>query len=107
MKESFFRTLPEFEKRTNLSFWIERVLNKINEHEIEKILKTLKGSKSMGPDLIHPTIKKECASEFAILSFFGNQLSKEKSPTHGDMQILALYSRKDTESFAPTIDQYP
>ena len=38
-------TLPEFEKRTNLSFGIERVLNKINEHEIEKRLKTLKGDR--------------------------------------------------------------
>ena len=28
--------LPEFEKRTNASFGIERVLNKINEHEIKK-----------------------------------------------------------------------
>ena len=59
-------TLPEFEKRTNLSFGIERVLNKINEHAIEERLKTLIGSKSIGPDQIHPIILKEYASEFAI-----------------------------------------
>ena len=58
--------LLEFEKRTNLSFGNERLLIKINEYEIEKRLKTLKGSKSMRPDLIHPMILEECASEFAI-----------------------------------------
>ena len=40
VKESM-GTLPEFEKRTNISFGIERVLNKIDEHGIEKRLKTL------------------------------------------------------------------
>ena len=54
--------LPNFEKRTNLSYGIERVLNKINEYEIKKRLKTLKGSESMRYDQIHPMILKECAS---------------------------------------------
>ena len=38
-------------------------------------MKTLKRSKSMGPDQIHQMILKECASEFAIpLTSFGNRL---------------------------------
>ena len=47
-------SLTEFENRTNVSFEIERVLTKINEFEIEKRLKSLEESKSMGPDQIHP-----------------------------------------------------
>ena len=35
---------------------IERVLNKINEYEIDKRLKTLNLIKSMEPDQIHPII---------------------------------------------------
>ena len=42
--------LPEFENRTNVKFGIERVLTKINKFEIGKSLKSLKESKSMGPD---------------------------------------------------------
>ena len=74
--------LPEFEKRINLSFWIECVLNKINEYEIEKRLKTLKGSKYMGPDQIHPMILKEFASEFAIplTKLFRESIKQGKIP---------------------------
>ena len=57
--------LPEFENRPNVNFGTERVLAKINEFEIGKILKSLMESKSMGPDQIHPMILKECALEFA------------------------------------------
>ena len=56
--------LPEFEKRTIVSFEIERVLSKINEYEIEKSLKNLKESKSMGPDQIHPMTLKNAPLSF-------------------------------------------
>ena len=65
VKESL-EPLPDFERRTGVSFGIERVLNKINENEIVRRLKRLKESKSMGPDQIHLMILKECAMEFAI-----------------------------------------
>ena len=49
-------SLPEFENRTNVNFGTERVLAKSNEFEIRKSLKSLKESKLMGPDQIHPMI---------------------------------------------------
>ena len=41
VKESL-EPLPDFERRTGVSFGIERVLNKINENEIVRRLKSLK-----------------------------------------------------------------
>ena len=48
-----------------MNFGTERVLVKINELDIGKSLKSLKVSKSMGPDQNHRMIVKECALEFA------------------------------------------
>ena len=81
VKESL-EPLPEFERRTSVSFGIERVLNKINENEIERRLKSLKESKSMGPDQIHPMILKECAMEFAIplTKLFRESIKQGKIP---------------------------
>jgi hypothetical protein len=74
--------LPEFENRTNVNFGTERVLAKINELEIGKILKSLKESKSMGPDQIHPMILKECALEFAkpLTILFRESIKQGKIP---------------------------
>ena len=49
VKESL-EPLLEFERRTSVSFGIELFLNKINENEIERILKSLKESTSMRTD---------------------------------------------------------
>ena len=55
---------------------------KINEFEIGKSLKSLKESKSMDPDQIHPKILKECALEFAkpLKILFGESIKQAKIP---------------------------
>ena len=58
-------TLPDFKIRTNSYLGPEKILEKINEEEIERRLKRLKKYKSTGPDRIHPKILLECASAFA------------------------------------------
>ena len=88
--------LPEFEKRINLSFGIDSVLNKINEYEIKKRLKNSKGSKSMGPDQIHSMILKECASEFAIplTKLFRESIKKGKIPNSWRYANISLIFKK-------------
>ena len=105
-------SLPEFEKRINLSFGIKRLLNKINEYELEKRLKTIGTLRKVNRSNMIKFIRRYSKNvprslQYPCLSFFGNQLSKEKSLTYGSIQILALSSRKDTEPSAPTIDQFP
>ena len=73
---------------TNVGFGIERVLSKMNEFEIEKRLKSLKESKSMGSDQIYPLIIKECPKKLVkpLKNSFESQLSKEKSLTRRGSQ---------------------
>ena len=55
-------SLPEFKKRTNSSLGSERILEQMNDEEIDRKLKRLKEDKSTDPDLINPKILLECSS---------------------------------------------
>ena len=92
-----------------MNFGTERVLAKINEFEIGKILKSLKESKSMGPDQIHPMILKECALEFAkpLTILFRESIKQGKIPNSWRFANISTILKKDIEPCAPTIDLYP
>ena len=91
---------PNRKKRTSSLFGSEKILEKINEEEIERRLKRLNEGNQIGLDGIHPKILLECASAFRkpLTILFRKSTYERKIPKAWKMAYISPIYKKDHRS---------